>query len=72
MAAGGLFSQTDEQLGLHSEGGSWKFYPVVEQNDSLMNVLLIGDSLMNGFHKSVIVSLKKIANIDYWLIGFIS
>ncbi|MGQ7868145.1 DUF5703 domain-containing protein [Sunxiuqinia sp. sy24] len=62
-----LFSQTDEQLGLHSEGGPWKFYPAKEKNDSLKNVLLIGDSVMNGFHQSVIDSLKKLANVDYWL-----
>ena len=62
-----LFSQTDEQLGLHSEGGPWKFYPAKEKSDSLKNVLLIGDSVMNGFHQSVIDSLRKLANVDYWL-----
>ncbi|SFF21008.1 DUF5703 domain-containing protein [Sunxiuqinia elliptica] len=62
-----LFSQTDEQLGLHSEGGPWKFYPAKEKKDSLKNVLLIGDSVMNGFHQSVIDSLKKLANVDCWL-----
>lgn len=60
-------AQTDEQLGLHSEGGPWQFYPAKEKKNSLKNVLLIGDSVMNGFHKSVIDSLKKIANVDYWL-----
>ncbi|MEX2567598.1 MAG: DUF5703 domain-containing protein [Cyclobacteriaceae bacterium] len=44
-------AQTDEELGLHSEGGPWKFYPASEKNDSLKNVLLIGDSVMNGFRQ---------------------
>jgi uncharacterized protein DUF5703/glycosyl hydrolase family 95 len=43
-------AQTDQQFGLHSEGGPWQFYPAKEQNDSLKNVLLIGNSVMNGFH----------------------
>ncbi len=62
-----MFSQTDKDLGLHSEGGPWNFFPAKEQNDSLKKVLLIGDSVMNGFHQSVIDSLKKVANVDYWL-----
>jgi hypothetical protein len=60
-------AQTDEELGLHSEGGPWKFYPALEKNDSLKNVLLIGDSVMNGFRQLVIDSLKKTANVDCWL-----
>jgi hypothetical protein len=67
LLSGSLFSQTDEQLGLHSEGGPWKFYPAKEKNDSLPHVLLIGDSVMNGYHQSVIDSLKGSANVDYWL-----
>ncbi len=60
-------AQTDNELGLHSEGGAWNFYPSAERDESLKNVLLIGDSVMNGFHQSVIDSLKTVANVDYWL-----
>lgn len=60
-------AQTDAQLGLNSEGGSWKFYPAKEKNDSLKNALLIGDSVMNGFRQFVIDSLEKTANVDCWL-----
>ena len=56
-------AQTDQELGLHSEGGPWAFHPCKEKNDNLANVLLIGNSVMNGFHQSVIDSLKKIANV---------
>ncbi len=60
-------AQTDEELGLHSEGGPWKFYAAQEKNDSLKNVLLIGNSVMNGYRQLVIDSLKQIANVDCWL-----
>ena len=63
----GLAAQTDEQLGLHSERGPWKFYPVQEVNTSLPKVLLIGNSVMNGYHHFVIDSLQGSANVDYWL-----
>jgi alpha-L-fucosidase 2 len=62
-----IYSQTDEELGLHSEGGPWKFYASAVQNNSLPRVLLIGDSVMNGFHSSLIQSLEGIAIVDYWL-----
>ncbi|MBI9064318.1 MAG: SGNH/GDSL hydrolase family protein [Marinilabiliaceae bacterium] len=67
ISAGSLFSQADKELGLHSEGGPWKFYPATEVNDTLPKVLLIGDSVMNGYHQSVIDSLKGSVNVDYWL-----
>ena len=60
-------SQTNQQLGLHSEGGPWKFYPAKEKHDCLKKVLLIGNSVMNGYHQYVIDSLEGIADIDYWL-----
>lgn len=59
--------QTDDELGLHSEGGPWAFYPDSEENDSLSNALLIGDSVMNGYHQPAMDSLREYANVDYWL-----
>ena len=67
ISVGCLFSQTDQELGLHSEGGPWKFYPMTEVNSTLPHVLLIGNSVMNGYHQNVIDSLKGRANVDYWL-----
>ena len=58
---------TDEQLGLHSEGGPWQFYPAKDQQADRQKVLLIGNSVMNGFKNHVIDSLKGIADVDYWL-----
>ena len=62
-----VFGQTDQDLGLHSEGGPWQFFISKQQNDALPRVLLIGDSVMNGFHNSLIQSLDGIAVVDYWL-----
>ena len=60
LQLGAANGQTDQQLGLNSEGGPWQFYPAKEKNERLKNVLLIGDSVMNGFHQSVIDSNKNI------------
>ena len=69
LCSGNLFSQSDTNIGLHSDGGSWSFYPAKEVNDTIPSILLIGDSVMNGYHQSVIDSLKEVANVDYWLTG---
>ncbi|NWK54965.1 glycoside hydrolase family 97 catalytic domain-containing protein [Verrucomicrobiaceae bacterium N1E253] len=57
----------DKALGLHSDGGAWKFYPAKAAVDGRTNVLLIGDSIMNGYRAKVIQSLKQTANVDCWL-----
>ena len=57
----------DKKLGLHSDGGAWRFYPAKEVDDKLPNVLLIGDSIMNGYRSHVINELRGKANIDCWL-----
>jgi hypothetical protein len=62
-----LISQTDGDLGLHSEGGPWGFYPSSQENDSLLRVLLIGDSVMKGFKGSLMQHLDGMAIVDYWL-----
>ncbi len=59
--------QTDEELGLHSEGGPWNFYPSKAYNPQLSNVLLIGNSVMNGYKNTIIAGLREQANVDYWL-----
>lgn len=64
ISVGSLFSQNDKELGLHSEGGPWNFYPVEEVKISLPKVLLIGNSVMNGYHHFVIDSLQGSANVD--------
>ena len=60
-------NSSDEELGLHSDGGIWKFYPAQSPNEQLPDILLIGDSIMNGYHRQVIESLKEKANVYCWL-----
>lgn len=60
-------AETDKKLGLHSDGGTWRFYPASKVDDKLPHVLLIGDSIMNGYRGAVIKSLHGRANVDCWL-----
>lgn len=57
----------DKKLGLHSDGGAWKFIQDKTVDKKLPNVLLIGDSIMNGYRGQVINGLKGKANVDCWL-----
>ncbi len=60
-------NSTDKDLGLHSDGRIWKFYSARDRNKQLPEVLLIGDSIMNGYREQVIRGLKGKANVDCWL-----
>ena len=42
-----------KDLGLRSDGGPWRFYPAKDADASLPRVLLIGDSIMNGYRGAV-------------------
>lgn len=57
----------DTELGLHPDGGSWGFYPGKVIIPELYNILLIGDSIMNGYRHHIIKNLRGKANIDCWL-----
>lgn len=60
-------AQTDEQLGLHSDGGPWRFHPADNEAKDLPDVLLIGDSIMNAYRALVVDQLKGKANVHCWL-----
>ncbi|MCP4376789.1 MAG: hypothetical protein GY794_11515 [bacterium] len=55
------------QFGLHSEGGPWKFYRAAQTDPDLPRVLLIGDSITNGYRGLVAGDLKGKANVDCWM-----
>ena len=57
----------DKDLSLHSDGGPWRFYRASVEDVSLPRVLLIGDSIMNGYRGHVYDLLKGKANVDVWL-----
>ena len=63
------FAQSDDDLGLTTGGGSWGYFPAATRNTNLPNVLLIGDSILNGYHSAVISGLSGKANVDYWMTG---
>lgn len=58
----------DQQLGLTTgESGAWKFYPAAKAETALPRVLLIGDSICNGYRGIVSRELKGKATVDVWL-----
>ncbi|HEX7262193.1 MAG TPA: SGNH/GDSL hydrolase family protein, partial [Luteolibacter sp.] len=59
---------SDQKLGLTTGGnGMWKFYPAADRDPVLPRVLLIGDSICNGYRAAVIRDLKGKAAVDVWL-----
>jgi hypothetical protein len=60
----------DNKLGLTTGGkGAWKVYPAANPTPGLPRVLLIGDSIVNGYRGVVTRELKGKANVDVWLTG---
>jgi len=58
----------DDALGLTPGGpGGWGFYPAPKGDPSLPHVLLIGDSIVNGYRGTVIRDLAGKASVDVWL-----
>lgn len=53
--------------GEFSDGGAWKYKRVTETDPKLPRVLLIGDSIANGYHQQVAGLLKGSANVDLWI-----
>ena len=62
-------SREDKKEGLHADGGVWAFKQdtTSNKNDSIF-VLLIGDSILQGYRDQVSDSLKG-AVVDTWMTG---
>lgn len=60
-----LFAQDDKPTLTYHPGGMWQFYPDESRDESLPNVLLIGDSVLSGYAQNIVSELD--ANVDYWL-----
>ncbi|QGY47963.1 hypothetical protein GM418_31200 [Maribellus comscasis] len=73
LLSGNVFSQSDEKadnkIGLTADGGTWGFFQAKETKDSCKHVLLIGDSVMHGYHQFVINGLNDVACVDRWTTG---
>jgi hypothetical protein len=52
---------------LHSDGSSWGYKHVEDNGSGLPRVLLIGDSILNGYRGHVASRLKGEAIVDVWL-----
>lgn len=59
--------QTVRDIGLRSNGDAWQFYRGETTDASLPRVLLIGDSIVNGYRHTVVKELKDKAVVDTWL-----
>jgi hypothetical protein len=58
----------DHKLGLTTGGsGAWQFYPAANRDPALPRVLLIGDSICNGYRGVVSRELAGKATVDVWL-----
>ncbi len=57
--------ETDKRL--PAKGGSWGLREAVVKDASLPNVLMIGDSILNGYLAAVQKALDGRANIDAWV-----
>ena len=57
----------DTELKLRSSSGPWQFYPAAAEETDLPRVLLIGDSIMNGYRGRVTAGLEGRARVDCWL-----
>lgn len=63
--AGALLKETNP--GLQPHGGNWRLEKAVITDTNLPRVLLIGDSILNGYRLMVVKSLAGKANVDIWL-----
>jgi len=54
-------------IGLETNGDAWQFYRASPSEPSLPRVLLIGDSIVNGYRGAVCQELAGIASVDTWL-----
>ena len=50
-----------------SKDGVWRFYPAAKPDPKLPRVLLVGDSIMNGYRGGVAKHLAGQATVDSWL-----
>lgn len=58
-------AETDARL--HSDGKGWRLDKAKVTNPSLPRVLLIGDSILNGYSKAAMAGLEGKAHVDLWV-----
>src|SRR5438876_4515474 len=60
-------AETEKDKSLPPMGGAWGVRPATNANPALPNVLLIGDSITNGYLDPVTKALAGKANIEAWI-----
>ncbi len=60
-------AETEKDKRLPAMGGAWGVRPAAKANPALPHVLLIGDSIANGYSASVTKALDGKANVDLWI-----
>ena len=60
-------SAQESDTRLNAQGGVWRIYPAEAPEPGLPRMLLIGDSVLNGYRAEVCRILKGKANIDAWV-----
>lgn len=60
-------AQTETDKRLPTKGGNWGLREAEVKDATLPNVLMIGDSILNGYLASVQKALDGKANIDAWI-----
>ena len=69
MSVCAAFGSSDKESDkrLHSNGGIWGFHEAESSTPKPLQVLLIGDSVMQGYRYQVAKELNGVANVDVWL-----
>ena len=60
-------AETEKDKSLPPMGGAWGVRPAANANPALPNVLLIGDSIANGYLEPVTKALAGKANVEAWI-----
>lgn len=65
LGSSALFAENDARL--HSDGKGWRLDQATIVDATRPRVLLIGDSILNGYQKQVIAALEGKAYVDAWV-----
>jgi len=67
LACGSVLAAQETDKRLHADGKGWGLDKAKITDTKLPRVLLIGDSILNGYRKEVIASLAGKAYVDAWV-----
>ncbi len=62
-----MAGQKVADIGLETNGDAWQFYTETPRRHALPRIVLIGDSIVNGYRGTVCEALAGVASVDTWL-----